>query len=268
MHGQHYEFSNGLYRPGYEDGVVVTVGSDVYTHDPLGKYDLLGNVSSPYIVAAADGWVRWIVEQYDTSCATVVNGQITSCCWQWNNYIILEHPNGEWTQYTHIQHNSADDLGIEVGDWVTQGTAIGIEGTVGCSTGDHLHLEVSRPFDVTDPFDTIGGFLNNKGEMLIPVIGGISPDNPWMTDGDSHTAGPCNDNCATNVTANTSVGNGGFHIARADENITTSSSTDVVFSNGSTTQYRAGNYIRLIPNFHAQAGTKFSALIKTCNQQN
>ena|SRR5687768_13361188 len=56
LNSQHYEFSNGLYRIGYEDNVVIDVFSDVYTHDPLGKYDILTSSNDPDIVAAAPGW--------------------------------------------------------------------------------------------------------------------------------------------------------------------------------------------------------------------
>ena len=266
LSGQHFEFSAGLYRIGYENNVSLTVNSDVYTHDPLGKYDLVTGSNDPDIVAAAPGWIRWIEDEFTQSCYQEYGNGDVDCCWEMNNYVVIEHPNGEWSQYTHIQHNSADDLGLAVGDWVTAGTPIGIEGTVGCSTGDHLHFELSRPSDLTHPFDTIGGFLNGNGEMLIPVVSGAG--NPWMSDGDTKVANPCNDNCASSVEVNTSVGNGGQYIARADNYILASTSSNVTFSNGSTTQFRAGGYITLEPGFHAQAGTKFAALIKACNQQN
>lgn len=264
--GQHYEFSSGLYRIGYEDGTNVHVVSDVYSHDPLGKYDITTGAFDPFIVAAADGWIRWIEESHNGACHPAGNGD--PCCWWNNNFVVIEHPNGEWSQYTHIQQNSATDVGIALNDWVTVGTAIGIEGNVGCSTEDHLHLEVSRPFDPAFPFDTIGGFLNDLGEMLIPVIGGIQPFLPWLSDGNDRNAGPCDDNCAANMTVNGSVGNNGEYIARADDYVVTTSNNDVIFSNGSTTQFRAGDYVTLNPGFHVQAGAKFQAILRGCNQQN
>ena len=71
LKGQHYEFSSGLYRIGYEDDIIVHVQSDVYTHDPLGKYDIVTDADDPYIVAAASGWIRWIVDSYYQSCYVV-----------------------------------------------------------------------------------------------------------------------------------------------------------------------------------------------------
>lgn len=264
--GQHYEFSNGLYRIGYEDGVEIVVGSDVYTHDPLGKYDIGTNANDPDIVAAAPGWIRWIEEDNSDDCHPMGDGN--PCCWWLNNYVVIEHPNGEWSQYTHIQQWSATNAGIAVGNWVEAGTPIGIEGTVGCSTGDHLHLEVSRPYDPAFPFDTLGGFLNNLGEMLIPVTCGIQPYNPWLTTDDERTASPCDDNCQAAWEVNNSVEDGEHFIARADEYIITGSTEDVVFSFGSTTQFRAGDSILLKPGFHVEAGAKFAALLKGCTQQN
>jgi hypothetical protein len=266
LKSQHFEFSRGLYRIGYENNVVTTVNSDVYTHDPLGKYDLVTDANDPDIVAAADGWIRWIKEDESDDCHPLGDGN--PCCWWKNNYVIMEHPNGEWTGYTHIQQWSATNAGIEVGDWVTVGTPIGIEGTVGCSTGDHLHFEISRPEDTTDPFDTIGGFLSGHGELLIPVTCGILPNNPWLTHGDVRISSPCDDNCQTAWEVNNSVGNGQSFIARADQYVVTGTSQDVIFSNGSTTQFRAGDYITLKPGFHVKAGSKFAAILRDCNQQN
>jgi Peptidase family M23 len=265
--GQHYEFSNGLYRIGYQDNTPVSVVSDVYTHSPLGKYDIVTDANDPYIVAAADGWIRWIEEEYDEACYMVINGEV-HCCWEHNNYIVIEHPNGEWSQYTHIQQWSASDLGLEVNDWVTAGQPIGIEGEVGCASEDHLHLEISRPFDPAFPFDTVGGFLNNLGEMLIPVVCGIQPHSPWLTHGDMRISGPCNDNCPAAFEVNISLGNGGQYVARADDHITTSDSQNVVFASGSTAQFRAGDYIIMKPGFQAAQGTKFGAILRTCNGQN
>jgi murein DD-endopeptidase MepM/ murein hydrolase activator NlpD len=246
----------------------VEVGSDVYSHDPVGKYDLVTGASNPDIVAAADGWVRWIEESFDTSCATVVNGQIVSCCWQFNNYVMIEHPNGEWSQYTHMDQNSVTNAGIVLNQWVTAGTPIGTEGTVGCSTGDHLHIELGRPFDPNFPFDTLGGFLNNTCELLIPVIKGIGLTQSWMKDGDVVTATGANDNCPSSSVVSTTLGSGGELVRRADNEVSTASGQSVVFNSGSSSIFRSGGFIQFNPGFHAETGAKFTGIIRTCNQQN
>jgi murein DD-endopeptidase MepM/ murein hydrolase activator NlpD len=274
---QHFGFSSGLYRLPYATATIVEVGSDVYTHSPVGKYDLITGASNPVVVASADGWVRWIQESFDTSCVTILNGNITSCCWEFNNYVVIEHPNGEWSQYTHMDQNSVSDAGVVLNQWITAGTPIGTEGTVGCSTGDHVHMELSRPFDASEPFDTIGGFLNERasdgtntplGEMLIPVIGGIGTAQSWMEDGDVRIAAPLVDNCPASLTISSSLGNGGQYVGRADQTIITNNQTDVVYASGSSAIYRAGDYVRMLPGFHATGGAKFTAIIRSCNQQN
>lgn len=269
---QHFGFTSGIYRIPYATNVELFVNSDVYSHDPTGKYDLVTDASEPVIVAAADGWVRWIVEEFDTSCH---NG--TTCCWEFNNYVVIEHPNGEWSQYTHMDQGSVSAAGITLNEWVTAGTPLGTEGTVGCSTGDHLHFEVSRPFDPAIPFDTIGGFLNcicSQGanvtiaEMLIPVIAGNGTAIPWMYDGLTVNAGPMDDNCVTTVEVSGNLGNGDEYVARADDAVLSNNESTNTFSSGSSSIFRAGNYIQLRPGFHAQAGSKFTAIIRGCNQQN
>lgn len=262
--GQQYEFSNGLYRIGYEDAVPIYVVSDAYTHNPPGKYDIITDSDDPYIVAGADGWIRWIVEGYSESCPPEYEGG--PCCWEDNNYVVMEHPNGEWSLYEHIQQGSATSVGISVDDWVTVGTPLGIEGNVGCSYEDHLHFEVSRPDDPTAPFDTIGGGLDNLGELLIPVICGIQPDDPWLSTGEERIASPCDDDCQAAWEVNNSVGFEERFIARADAYIVTGITEEVVFSAGSTTQFRAGDSILLKPGFHVEAGAKFAALLKGCTQ--
>lgn len=270
---QHFGFSSGLYRLPYANSVNMTVGSDVYTHSPRGKYDLVTSASNPTIVAAADGWVRWIQEDFDTSCVTIQGGQIISCCWQFNNFVVIEHPNGEWSQYTHMDEGSTSNAGISMNEWVTAGTPLGTEGTVGCSTGDHLHFEVSRPFDPDVPFDTIGGFLNEQSgtsiaEMLIPVIGGIGTSMPWMQTGNVHAAGPSDDNCPTTIEVMGNQNNGNQYVARADEYILTDNANPVTYAGGSTSLFRAGDYVRMRPGFHVQAGSKFKVVIRGCNTQN
>ena len=266
---QHYEFSSGLYQLPYADLTEIHVFSDVYTHSPRGKYDLLTPASNPTVVAAADGWVRWIQESFDTTCH---NGS-GNCCWEYNNFVIIEHPNGEWSNYTHMDFQSVSGAGIVLNQWITAGTPIGTEGTVGCSTEDHVHFEVSRPFDVSVPFDTIGGFLNARssdgsqtplGEMLIPVIKGIGMMKSYISAGDVVFASSAQDNCPANLNEGSGLGNGQLLVARADASIYTSGSP-LIYGAGSTSIFRSGQSVVLRPGFQAQSGSKFHVIIKACN---
>lgn len=63
----------------------------------------------------------------------------------YGNYIKLDHGNGITTEYGHLKKVIA-----KKGDTVRRGQTIGIQGSTGMSTGDHLHYEVKfkrRPID-------------------------------------------------------------------------------------------------------------------------
>jgi murein DD-endopeptidase MepM/ murein hydrolase activator NlpD len=66
---------------------------------------------------------------------------ITSKSGGWNggygNYIVISHPNGTQTLYSHQSSNS-----VYVGQVVEAGEVIGYMGSTGRSTGNHLHFEV------------------------------------------------------------------------------------------------------------------------------
>jgi hypothetical protein len=84
-----------------------------------------------------------------------------------NNFVWIEHDNGEWTNYSHLAHGSVTQQARrKVGDWVEAGDFIGIEGTVGCSMLDHVHFEVATP-DAEAPIDTGGFLLDNEGNKRL-----------------------------------------------------------------------------------------------------
>lgn len=86
------------------------------------------------IVAAAEGTV--IVAENLTKGSTYPNGPRT-----YGNYVIIDHGNGYFTCYGHMQYNS---ITVKVGDKVNKGQKIGVMGTTGYSTGNHLHFEIRQ----------------------------------------------------------------------------------------------------------------------------
>jgi hypothetical protein len=250
-----YVLSNGIYRIPFVDGADVTITNDHYNHCPRGRIDMVGDNSNS-IVAAADGWIRWIEDDNSEQCDCSVDFCL-------NNYIWIEHPNGEWTKYTHMVQNSIP-FNLDPGDWVTAGTYLGIEGDVGCASGVHLHFEVAQPIDTnTLIFDPDGGYIDSDWAMnVIPVICDITGN--IYDDGDSYTAAPCSNGCSDNISNSIfSVFTGGIDVDIASTSVSTSNT--IIFYEYAAGLYQAGNYVVLNEGFHVQANADFTARIGGCN---
>jgi len=61
-------------------------------------------------------------------------------------YVIINHGNGYQTMYAHMSKSLATK-----GQWVSQGTKIGLVGSTGYSTGPHLHFMVYKNGNLIDP---------------------------------------------------------------------------------------------------------------------
>lgn len=55
----------------------------------------------------------------------------------YGNYVVLSHPDGTRTLYAHMSQRS-----VSAGDTVSQGQTVGLVGSTGSSTGNHLHFEI------------------------------------------------------------------------------------------------------------------------------
>src|ERR1044072_7317596 len=134
--------SSGVYRIPFVSGTQVHVTNDHTKHSPPGRIDMSGkgNASGEYkIVAAADGRIKYIEDSFNKQ---VESGSGEPCT---NNYVWIEHANGEWTKYSHMQKDSSKvKAKLKVGQFVKAGTYLGDEGKVGCAGGDHLHFEVGE----------------------------------------------------------------------------------------------------------------------------
>lgn len=114
--------SSGASYPGYYMRPIVGGHKSQGLHGHNGV-DLAAPVGTP-IYAAAGG----------TVIASLNNGK-------WNggygNYVIVSHPNGTQTLYSHNQINF-----VSVGDVVKKGDMIGKIGMTGKTTGPHVHFEI------------------------------------------------------------------------------------------------------------------------------
>lgn len=68
----------------------------------------------------------------------------------YGNYVIIDHGNGYQTLYAHMSKIIATK-----GQWVSQGTRIGLVGSTGYSTGPHLHFTVYKNGKLLDPMTVL-----------------------------------------------------------------------------------------------------------------
>ncbi|EOH86441.1 phage tail spike protein [Enterococcus villorum] len=59
----------------------------------------------------------------------------------YGNYIVIKHSNGKWTGYAHLSR-----IDVSVGQKVQKGAQIGLMGTTGPSTGEHLHFQIMKNY--------------------------------------------------------------------------------------------------------------------------
>ncbi|MBQ2698298.1 MAG: peptidoglycan DD-metalloendopeptidase family protein [Clostridia bacterium] len=122
--------------PGYK---TVTSPFGMRTHPVTGVYKLhtgidIGAAGGSKILAANAG--------------TVVSAGYNSA---WGNYIAVDHGGGLSTFYAHMKYSAS----VGVGATVARGEQIGVVGTTGLSTGNHLHFEVRVRGDSVQPLDYV-----------------------------------------------------------------------------------------------------------------
>jgi murein DD-endopeptidase MepM/ murein hydrolase activator NlpD len=110
--------------------------TDLLLEPSLGPYphfhtgvDLAASLGTP-VLAAADGIVVAVAH---TSIG-------------YGNYVMIAHGGGVITLYAHLMETD-----VSLGDRITRGKRIGLEGSSGLSTGPHLHFEVRVNDQVVDP---------------------------------------------------------------------------------------------------------------------
>lgn len=83
----------------------------------------------------------------------------------YGNTVIIEHPDGKESLYGHLS-----EIRVRVGQDITPGTVIGIQGSTGRSTGDHVHFELR-------PKGGMGGssipINNNEGDRYFRFGGNV-----------------------------------------------------------------------------------------------
>lgn len=102
-----------------------------FSHQNENSLDFKMPVGTP-ITAVREGVVVKIVQNNVLVCPKKE-------CAKYNNFIIIYHNDGTFTEYTHLKKNGAK---VKVGDKVTEGQIIACSGNTGWSSGPHLHLVI------------------------------------------------------------------------------------------------------------------------------
>ncbi|SDE85437.1 M23 family metallopeptidase [Ulvibacter litoralis] len=105
------------------------------------------------IYAAREGTVVEVVQENNTSCSA-------ANCEEYDNYILVYHPDGTFAKYAHIRQNGAV---ISTGDAIAIGQHIGYSGNVGRTNGGTLHIEVYK-LTVKGPQTLKTNFLIDDGQ--------------------------------------------------------------------------------------------------------
>ena len=146
----------------YKNGEVVrrTVLEEIITEEPEDRYITIGTggsaqtnvfggalcwpvasyqfVSRGFIPGVHSGFD--IAAQYGTPIFAAESGYVElsmDTSYGYGRYVIIDHGNGMETVYGHMSQRLCS-----VGDYVSKGQIIGLVGSTGNSTGDHLHFEV------------------------------------------------------------------------------------------------------------------------------
>ena len=108
--------------------------------------DLIVDKDTP-VLAAADGMVTFVKDISDI-------GGPNPAYWEYTNFIVIMHSNGEYSRYDHLSYNSSKVL---VGQHVIAGEEIAKVGMTGYTYLPHLHFQVFvvTGFNMWTDFETL-----------------------------------------------------------------------------------------------------------------
>jgi murein DD-endopeptidase MepM/ murein hydrolase activator NlpD len=99
------------------------------------------------VFASADGIVTFVKDISDI-------GGPNPAYWEYTNFIVIMHSNGEYSRYDHLSYNSST---VKVGQNVRAGEEIAKVGMTGYTYLSHLHFQVFAVtgFNMWTDFDTV-----------------------------------------------------------------------------------------------------------------
>jgi murein DD-endopeptidase MepM/ murein hydrolase activator NlpD len=93
--------------------------------------DFIVAESTP-VLAAADGIVTFVKDDSHIGGPSIEY-------WHNSNFIVIQHPNGEYSRYDHLAHESAV---VRNGQYIKRGQIIALVGMTGFTYVPHLHFQV------------------------------------------------------------------------------------------------------------------------------
>jgi murein DD-endopeptidase MepM/ murein hydrolase activator NlpD len=152
--------SQNIYRIPYADGTNVHISRDFEDHNPPGRIDMHGRGGGTHrIVAAADGTIRHIQDGRSKQQHPESWLRNAAC---FNNYVWIEHANGEWSKYSHMEMGTTSaKAGRKVGDTVAQGDYLGDEGTSD-APGPPIFISTSCRWEIVRIHPSIKQAENSK----------------------------------------------------------------------------------------------------------
>jgi murein DD-endopeptidase MepM/ murein hydrolase activator NlpD len=84
------------------------------------------------VLAAADGVVTFVNDNSNIGGPSIEY-------WHGSNFIVIQHPNSEYSRYDHLAHRSAV---VRTGQYIKRGQVIARVGMTGFTYVAHLHFQV------------------------------------------------------------------------------------------------------------------------------
>lgn len=180
VYNEHLIYKEGGVREAYPNWEGIPIFS------PL-KVRNIKYVSSDYGYRRHPILLRWgmhhgidFAAKKGTTVYSTADGVVTDVTYSrrgYGNEITIRHRNGYSTRYAHL-----DEIFVEEGQYITDGSYIGTVGSTGLSTGPHLHYEILLNNRSIDPMyftygtEDRGRSKNNYFKSLIALEGQQAAD--------------------------------------------------------------------------------------------
>lgn len=117
-------------------------------------YPTVSTYISSYYGNRSMGWHSGIdiAGSYADPIYAYKDGEVISACYSggYGNMILVQHEDGTETRYAHLS-----SILVSVGEYVYGGEKIGLMGSTGNSTGNHLHFEMIINNETVNPYNYI-----------------------------------------------------------------------------------------------------------------